>query len=82
LRPIFADAESPSLDDLCEEHGISRKTKASNMIFAVKRRFRTVLRRTVRRFVDSDAEVDEEISYLMKVLSRGGGGPQGRWPRG
>jgi DNA-directed RNA polymerase specialized sigma24 family protein len=71
LRPIFGDAEFPSLDDLCEKHGISRKTKASNMIFAVKRRFRTVLRRAVRHSVDSDGEVDDEISYLVKVLSRG-----------
>jgi len=72
LRPILGNAESPSLADLCEKHGIPRKTKASNMIFAVKRRFRTVLRRTVRQFVDSDSEVDEEIHYLMRVLSRGG----------
>ncbi len=71
LRPILEDAEASSLDDLCEKHGISRKTKASNMIFAVKRRFRTILRRNVRQFVDSDAEVDDEIHYLMKVLSRG-----------
>jgi len=69
LQPIMDNAESPSLAHLCQKHGISKSVKASKMIMAVKRRFRAVLRRHVRQFVDSDAEVDNEIRYLLRIFS-------------
>jgi DNA-directed RNA polymerase specialized sigma24 family protein len=70
LQPIMENAESPPLGRLCEKYGIPKKAKAANMIFTVKRNFRSVLRRHVRQFVASDAEVDDEISHLMRVFSR------------
>lgn len=69
LQPIMTDAQSPSLADLCKKHRIANEAKASNMIITVKRRFEAILRRHVRLLVDSDAEVYEEIRYLMKVFS-------------
>ncbi len=72
VQPIMANTESPSLTLLCEKYGISRKAKASNMIFTVKRRFRAALRRHVRQLVASDAEVDDEIHHFMKIFSRSG----------
>ena len=70
LQPILENAESPPLGRLCEKYGIPKKAKAANMIFTVKRNFRSILRRHVRQFVASDAEVDDEISHLMRVFSR------------
>jgi len=73
LQPIMDNAEAPSLAHLCQKYGISKKGKASKMIMAVKRRFQAVLRRHVRQFVDSDAEVDDEIHYLLMIFSGRGG---------
>ena len=70
LQPIMENAESPPLGRLCEKYGIPKKAKAATMLFTVKRNFRTVLRRHVRQFVASDAEVDDEISHLMRIFSR------------
>jgi DNA-directed RNA polymerase specialized sigma24 family protein len=69
LLPIMENAPRPSLDLLCEKYRIGETSKASHMIFTVKRRFRAMLRRYVRQLVNSDAEVDEEIRYLMKIFS-------------
>jgi DNA-directed RNA polymerase specialized sigma24 family protein len=69
LQPIMENAESPPLGRLCEKYGIAKKTKAASMIFTVKRNFRSVLRRHVRQLVNSDADVDDEISHLKKVFS-------------
>jgi DNA-directed RNA polymerase specialized sigma24 family protein len=73
LQPIMDDSKPLSLSHLCAEYGISEETRASKMIFAVKRWFRAALRRRVRQFVDSDAEVDEEIRYLMTLFSKSSG---------
>jgi DNA-directed RNA polymerase specialized sigma24 family protein len=73
VDPIMENAECPALPDLCEKYGISDTAKASKMIIRVKRRFRTLLRRHVRQLVNSDAEVDDEIRYLMQVFSKGPG---------
>ena len=70
VRPIMEGAPPPSLTGLCEKHGISGEAKASNMIVLVKRRFRVILKREVRRLVGSDAEADREIWQLIGILSR------------
>lgn len=69
IQPIMENVKAPSLTRLCEKLGISNTAKASKMTVRVKRRFRTLLRRHVRQLVDSDAQVDEEIGYLMRVFS-------------
>ena len=71
LLPIFDGAEEPPLSDICRECGIGSERRASNMLVTVKRRFATVLRRVVRRYVQSDAQVDEELGHLLNVLSKG-----------
>lgn len=71
LLPIMQNADVPSLGELCRKYGICRKAQASNMIFMVKRRFQRELRRHVRQFVSSDAEVNSEILDLMTILSHG-----------
>jgi len=73
LLPIVDGDEPTPLADLCAKYGISKKAKASKMVQRIKRLFRVALRRHVRQFVDSDAEVDDEIRYLMRVFFRSGG---------
>lgn len=70
VKPTMENAEAPSLRQLCEELGISDEVRASNMIVTTKRRFQHVLKRQVRQFVASDAEVDGEIRSLIEILSK------------
>ena len=71
LHPILASAEPLSLDELCRKYGIHETTKASRMIFAVKRRFQAAAKRLLRESVASEQEIDEEMLELMKFLAKG-----------
>ncbi|MCK4293879.1 MAG: sigma-70 family RNA polymerase sigma factor [Planctomycetes bacterium] len=70
LGPIMAGAEPESLAGLCKRLGIENTAKAANMIVTVKRRFQAAIKDRVRRYVDSDEEVEQEIRDLMKILSK------------
>lgn len=71
LLPILEGTDSPKVAELCEELRTGQNEKqAGHLIMTVKRRFRTVLRRTVRKHVGSDAEVEEEVKEIFRILSR------------
>jgi RNA polymerase sigma-70 factor (ECF subfamily) len=70
LQPIIEDRAPPPMAELCAKHGIEEATKASNMIFAVKRRLQSALARQVRESVVRDDEVSEEMAELAKFLAR------------
>jgi len=70
LSPILEDADDPPLAALCDKLGIKSEVKASNIIVNVKRRFRKVLRRRLRNLVGSDAEVEDELNDIFKILSQ------------
>ena len=69
VEPTMESSTPTPLPELCAKLGINSEMIASNMIITVKRRFRAVLRRRVRKFVDSDDEIDEEIGELVTMLS-------------
>jgi RNA polymerase sigma-70 factor (ECF subfamily) len=71
LAPILESTKPPSLSNICAKYGIERQSKASNMIVTVKRRFRVILKRHIRQFVQSDLEVEEEFRDLLTILSQG-----------
>lgn len=70
LRPIIESKEPSSLAEICDRFGIEDGIKASNMIFAVKKRFQAALRRHLRESVVSEPEVGEEMQELMRFLSK------------
>jgi len=74
IQPIVDGMDPPSLADVCREYGIADEAKASNMAITVKRRLCKALRAHVRQLVNSDDEVDGEISDLMRILSKPGAG--------
>ena len=74
LDPIFQNTKAPSLAEICAKYGVDSEDKASNLIVTVKRRFRTVLKRCLRQFVQSDSEVEEEFNELIKILSKSSAG--------
>ena len=68
LQPVLNSQKPPSLRDLCAEYGIGAESKASNMIVAVKRRFRACLKRQLRQSVSSECEVNTEFQDLMQFF--------------
>ena len=71
LSPIITCAESPSLEELCHKYGVASTVKVSSMIFSVKRRFRSAMKRLMRKSVASEAQINEEMLELMKFLVKG-----------
>ena len=69
LQPTLKDQAPPSLAELCARHGIEEPTRASNMIFAVKRRLQAALKRYVRQSVASDEDIRAEILELQQFLT-------------
>jgi len=71
LEPILGDVEAPSMTDVCSDLNISSASKASNMIVTVKRHFKQLLRDTMQKYAESDADVEQEIAHLTDVFGRG-----------
>jgi RNA polymerase sigma-70 factor (ECF subfamily) len=71
LNPILTSVEPLALKELCRKYGIESTTRASSMIFAVKRRFQAAAKRLLSESVASEQEIDEEMLELMKFLSKG-----------
>lgn len=72
LRPTLEDRTPPPLAELCARYGIDEATRASNMIFAVKRRLQAALKRYIRQSVACDEEISDEILELKQFLTRTG----------
>lgn len=70
LQPIVESTEPPSLAEICNKYGVEDGIKASNMIFAVKRRFQAALKRHLRQCVASEAQVNEELVQLTQFLTK------------
>lgn len=71
-KPLLEGTEAPSYEVICAELGISDTHTASAMVTTVKRRFRSLLRKTIRPLVDSDEAVEQEIQDLLAIFSRMG----------
>ncbi len=71
LTPIIEEVEAPALADLLAEYELPNVLKASNMIITVKRRFRTILERTVEKYTDADADIALEIARLIELFGKG-----------
>lgn len=69
LHPIVTCTEPPPLEELCHKYGVDATTKASNMIFAVKRRFQTAAKRLLHQSVASKVQINEEMLELIKFLT-------------
>lgn len=68
LQPILEGLPPVAFEELCREHDIVPK-KARNMLITVKRRLARTLRREVRKSVNTDEDVDQEIRDVMEILS-------------
>jgi DNA-directed RNA polymerase specialized sigma24 family protein len=70
LDPLLEDRKPPPLADLCAACGIEEANRASNMIFAVKKRLQSALKRYLRRSVADESDVGQEMQALGRFLDR------------
>jgi len=71
LQPIVTCTKPPTLAKLCQKYGVHATTKASGMIFTVKKRIQAATRCLLSESVASEHEIDEEVVELLKFLSEG-----------
>ena len=69
LEPTIDD-DRTQMSSICAKYGVENASQAYNMISKTKMRFRAILRSHLRSFVDSDAQVDAEISDFIDIFSR------------
>jgi DNA-directed RNA polymerase specialized sigma24 family protein len=69
LEPIMEDEDPPPLAELCARYDLREAGRASNMIFAVKRRLQAALKRHVRQSVACEEEISEEMAALRQFLA-------------
>lgn len=68
---LTGSAEStPTYAELADRLKIAESTLRSH-VTRLRARYREVMRAEVRRTVDTDAEVDEELHELLRVLTKG-----------
>ncbi|MEJ2702731.1 MAG: hypothetical protein P8Z79_09855 [Sedimentisphaerales bacterium] len=67
LEPC-SDHRKPRMKDTCQKYDIANAAHAYHMIENIKRRFRTILREHLRSLVDSDDDVDAEISSFISIF--------------
>jgi len=70
LNPILYNKKETSIPDLCKTYNISSQAQASNMVVTVKRKFEKTFRDIILQHVGSDKDLEEEIQYIMTILSK------------
>jgi len=70
VQPILTDRSPPPLASICKAHGIADTQTASNMIVTVKRRFRAMLVRNVRRTLLDASQTPEELEELLQFFPK------------
>ena len=70
LDPIMERTHPPPLKEIMGRYGITKESKASNMIVTVKRRFQATLRRFLRESVTSDDHVKDECDFVRHFFSK------------
>jgi DNA-directed RNA polymerase specialized sigma24 family protein len=68
VEPILTGAPAPPLSEICARLGVEDTRRASNMIITVKRRFREMLRKSIRNTVISADKVDDELDEIIRFL--------------
>ncbi len=70
VQPIISNKEAPALIELSEKYHIQPEAKISNMIVTVKRRFKSLMIKELSKLVAGDADLEQEIFELWKILKK------------
>ena len=70
VQPMLGSANALPYDALVARYGFQSPTQASNALITAKRMFKRLLEEVVRDTVETDAQVEEEIRELKRILSK------------
>jgi RNA polymerase sigma-70 factor (ECF subfamily) len=70
VEPTLTGEPAPPLSEISTRLGVEDTRRASNMIITVKRRFREMLRKSIRNTVISNDQVDEELDEIIRFLPK------------
>ena len=68
LQPIMDETTSPSVREICGQHGIPDGTKLANMMVTVKRRIQSALKKHVLDLVTSPEEISDELQEMARFF--------------
>ena len=69
LAPTLEGAEPIGYDTIVERFGFQSPSQASNALITAKRMFARLLRGAIAEYAQDDADVDEELRDLERILS-------------
>ena len=69
LNPVLYGAAEQSLAGLGQIHGLTEK-QAGNCLLTAKRAYRRLMEEEIRLYAETEAEVDEEIRDLFRILGQ------------
>jgi len=69
IQPLLGGETALSYDDLVARYRFQSPTQAFNALTTAKRMFKRLLEEVVRDTVETDAQVEEEIRDLKRILS-------------
>lgn len=70
LQPLLGSENSLPYEILVARYGFQSPIQASNALITAKRMFKRLLEEVVRDTVETDAQVEEEIREMKRVLAR------------
>jgi DNA-directed RNA polymerase specialized sigma24 family protein len=70
LQPLLGGGTALPYEALVARYGFQSPTQATNALITAKRMFKRLLEEVVRDTVETDAQVEEEIRELKRVLSK------------
>ena len=68
MEPILRKSAAPTIEEIGKKIGISDESKVSNYIFQVKQNFQKELRNHIREYVNTEQEVNEELTEFSMFL--------------
>jgi len=69
IQPNVKGDKRPTNRELCEKYGVATEVQLANILTTVKRKFNSCLRETLRPYVASDSDIDDEIKALFTIFS-------------
>lgn len=70
VQPALTGEPPPSYADLLQNLGLDSATTAHNLLVTAKRMFERSLRETIGEYARDEAEIDEELRDLRRILAR------------
>jgi len=70
VQPLLGAQNTLPYEALVAKHGFQSPIQAANALITAKRMFKRALEEVVRDTVETDAQVEEEIRELKRILSR------------